>query len=111
MYMFVIVSSLFILKSYVRNQDISGFDERVLFLPNIIKVDNVTKEQIMKIHEKSEMLNFLESNDMHKEDKLYELSGRGVPSVFNILKGGLLSDWNFKFDDEFHTNALIFDGL
>jgi len=112
MHFLTIISCLYMLKFYIKNTERAGFDERLIFFPNVITpTENVTREQIMKIQEKREMLDFFESNDIKIEDKLYEIGGRGVPSGFNILKGGLLSDWNFKFDDEFHTNPLNFYDL
>lgn len=94
--------SLYLSKSFI---DRAGLDERVIFFPNEIKTDNVTKFQIMKIQEKSEMLGFLESNETKPEDKLYEIGGRGVPAILSLLKGGLFSDWNFEFDIEDDENV------
>lgn len=100
MYSFTIISCLYMLKTFIKNRE--GIDQRIVFFPN--ENDNITRVKIMKIQEKREMLDFFESNTTKIEDKLYEIYGRGVPSVFNLLKGGLLNDWNFDFDDEFHTS-------
>jgi len=104
MYFFTIISCLFALKSFIRNEDKAGFDERIIFFPSEMINDNVTRAQIMKIQEKREMLDYLESNETTIGDKLYKLGGQGVPSIFSILKGGLLSDWNFEFDIEDDEN-------
>jgi hypothetical protein len=89
--------SLCLAKSFI---DRAGLDERVIFFPNEIKNNNVTKFQIMKIQQKREMLDFLESNETKTEDKLYEIGGRGVPAILSLVKGGLFSDWNFEFDQD-----------
>jgi membrane protease subunit (stomatin/prohibitin family) len=107
MKLFAILSSLYVLKSFFKHIERDGLDERLVFFPYEMKNDNVTKMQIMKIQETREMLDFLESNETTPEDKLYEIGGRGVPSIFSILKGGLLSDWNFEFD----SNEFNFDGM
>lgn len=97
--------SLYLLNSFMKNTDRIGLDERVIFFPNEFKNDNITKVQIMKIQENRKMLDFLESNETKIEDKLYEIGGRGVPGIFRLLKGGLLSDWNFEFDIEDDANV------
>jgi chaperonin GroEL (HSP60 family) len=110
MNLFTILTCLYFFKKYIRNTEIvDGNDERVLILNYEIENDKVTLDQIIKIQENREMLNLLESNDTKTEDKLYEIEGRGLPSIFSLLKGGLLSDWNFDFD--FDPNALNLDGL
>ena len=108
MKLFAIFSSLYVLKSFLRER--AGLDERICFFSNEIKNDNVTREHIMKIQETTEMIDFLELNTTKTEDKLHEVTGRGVPAVLNIFKGGLLSDWNFEFDLEFDLNGLNFNG-
>jgi len=100
MYFLPIISCLYVLKYYIKNIDREGLDERLIFFPNEFDNDNVTREQIMRIQEKREMIMFFESNETTIEDKLYEATGRGLPSIFSILKGGLLSDWNFDFDQD-----------
>ena len=96
---------LYLFQSFMKNIDREGLDERVMFFPNEIKNDDVTKLQIMKIQQKSEMLDFLESNETKTADKLYEIGGRGMPAILSLLKGGLLSDWNFDFDIEDDENV------
>ena len=100
MYFFTIISCLYVLMSFIKNDVRAGFDERIIFFPREMIKDNITRAQIMKIQEKREMLDYLESNETTIGDKLYELGGRSAPDVFSILKGGLLSDWNFEFDIE-----------
>ena len=100
MYFLPIISCLYVLKSYIKNIEREGFDERVIFFPNEINNDNLTREQIMKIQGKREMLDFYESNNTTMEDKLFEATGRGMPSIFDIFKGGLLTDWNLEFDQD-----------
>jgi hypothetical protein len=106
------MTSLYLIKNYMKMNAQSGFDQRIDFFPNIFNnnIDNVTFEQVLKIQEKSEMIDYLESNNTKTEDKLHEIGGRGVPSVLNVFNGGLLTDWNFEFDMEFDPNALNLDG-
>ena len=112
MKLFTIFSSLYLLKTFIRNKEIEqGIDERLVIFPDELTNEKVTREQIIKIQEKREMLDFLESNHTKTEDKLHEIGGRGMPSILSLLSGGLLSDWNFEFDFEFDPNALNFDGL
>jgi len=73
-----------------------GFDERVYYHSHLIKTENITIHDILKIYEKKNVIDLLESNSNSVDDKMYELSDKGVPSVFSIMKGGLLNDWNFE---------------
>ena len=104
MRLFAMLSYLYLFKMFFKNIEREGLDERLIFFPREMITDNVTKVQIMKIQQKREMLDYLESNETKTEAKLYEIGGRGVPSIFSILKGGLLSDWNFEFEIEDDEN-------
>jgi hypothetical protein len=73
-----------------------GFDERLYYHSHLIKIENITIHEIFKIYEKQNFIDLLESNNKSLDDKIYELSDKGVPFVFSITKGGLLYDWNFK---------------
>jgi len=97
----LIISSLYLFKRLITNNSVymSGMDERIEIYPFINKNDNITNEEILKIYEKKELLDFFESSNMKKDEKLYEINGRGVPSIYNAFKGGLLDDWNFVFDN------------
>ena len=97
----LIISSLYLFKNIFMNHDIcmSGIDERIEFYPFINKNDNITNEEILKIYEKKELLDFFECSNIKKDEKLYEICGWGMPSIYNAFKGGLLDDWNFVFDN------------
>jgi len=74
-----------------------GLDERIGFYPDKLFIDNITSDRILKIHETTEKKQFLESNNIPIDDKLYEIGNRNVPEVFNIINGGLFNDWEFDF--------------
>jgi len=96
MLLLTILHSLYLLRSLTQKQDRCGLDERIVCSLHEIKFDNVTIEQIMKIQEKSEKLDFLKSNQTSDVTKLYEIGNKNIPTIINIFNGGLLDDWNFE---------------
>jgi len=97
MYFFILISFLCVLRSYILRNPRVGIDERIGFYPDKLFIDNITSETIFKIHETSEKIQFLESNNIHIDDKLYEIGNRNVPETLNIINGGLFNDWDFDF--------------
>jgi hypothetical protein len=76
-----------------------GLDERVGFYPDKLFIDNITSEIIFKIHETTEKIYFLESKNIHIDDKLYKIGNINFPDAYNLINGGLFNDWNFEFQN------------
>ena len=96
MHWFFLFSFLYVFKKYLNSQ-LSGIDERFIFYKSNFDSDNITILQILKIHETTEKIKFLESNNISIDDKLYEIVNKNVPEVINIINGGLFNDWEFDF--------------
>jgi hypothetical protein len=90
--------------------DKSGMDERQLFHPQSLNVENnnenITLFQIFTLNEKKSMLDYLQSNHtdieklakINKTDNIEGIDRIKHPIIFNMFNGGLLDDWNFDFD-------------
>lgn len=93
--------------------DKSGMDERQLFHPQSLNVENnnenITLFQIFTLNEKKVMLDYLQSNhtdtekmiEIGKTDCIKDIDRIKYPIIFNMFNGGLLDDWNFDFDFDF----------
>jgi len=111
MRLFVTLSYLYLFKKMgVFFTDRSGMDERPLFHPQSVNVENnnenVTLFQILTLNEKKFMLDYLQSNHtdtekimlIDKKNHIEDIDRLKYPIIFNIFNGGLLDDWNFNFD-------------
>ena len=96
MYFFHLFSLLYLLKQYSSNNPRLGIDERISIYPNKI-VNDISFEKILQIQENVEKIEFLKSNNVCIEDKLYEIGNRNIPKPFNMINGGLFNDWDFDF--------------
>lgn len=107
MRLFVTLSYLYLFKKMgIFFTDKSGMDERPLFHPQTINVENTTLLQILTLNEKKAVLDYLQSNftdteklaKINKNDHVLDIDRIKYPIIFNIFNGGLLDDWNFNFD-------------
>lgn len=78
----------------------SGIDQRYVFYPNTVKIDNTTTEQLIQIYNNKSMIDYLESDKITLHNKLYKISERNYPEMYNIniFNGGLFNNWNFDND-------------
>ena len=105
MNIFVFFFSFFILNK-IYNKKLLGDDERFIYYPEQFN-ENVTSGRIIYLHNIQNKINLLSSNDVSiliKLDELeldqLELDKKLAPVPFNVLRGGLLDDWNFDFPIE-----------
>jgi hypothetical protein len=105
MNLFVFFSSFFVLqKNY--NKKLLGDDERFIYHPDQFN-ENITLAKIIYLNNIQTKIDLLSSNDvsvLRKLDQLeldqLELDKKLAPVPFNVLRGGLLNDWNFDFPIE-----------
>ena len=102
MNLFVFFSSFFVLQK-IYNKKLLGDDERFIYHPDQFN-DNITLAKIIYLYNIKNKLDLLESNDvsvLRKLDEIDEIDEK-LSSIapLNVLRGGLLNDWNFDFPIE-----------
>ena len=99
MNLFVFFSSFFVLQK-IYNKKLLGDDERFIYHPDQFN-ENITLAKIIYLNNIKNKLDLLESNDVSVLRKLDEIDEK-LSSIapLNVLRGGLLNDWNFDFPIE-----------
>ena len=64
--------------------------------------EHVSLETIIQSNENKKLLDFLQTNTTSDQEKLDEIYRQRYPTIFNILNGGLMKDWEFDFDSIEH---------
>ena len=101
MNLFVFFSSFFVLQK-IYNKKLLGDDERFIYHPDQFN-ENITLAKIIYLNNIQIKIDLLSSNDvsvLRKLDEIDEINEKLSIAPLNVLRGGLLNDWNFDFPIE-----------
>ena len=98
MNLFFFFSSFFVIQQ-IYNKKLLGDDERFIYYPDQFN-DNITLARFIYLNNIQNKIELLLSNDVSVLRKLDEIDENLSIVPFNVLRGGLLNDWNFDFPIE-----------